>query len=53
MNQQSSYQGSVDFELTFEVGRDYVVKVSATNAEDQHEAVDDVRKAPKPLTVFD
>ncbi|KAL6650198.1 hypothetical protein ACP70R_009123 [Stipagrostis hirtigluma subsp. patula] len=32
ISNQSSYQGYVDIELTFEVDRDYLVKVSATNA---------------------
>ncbi|XP_062188004.1 heat shock 70 kDa protein, mitochondrial-like isoform X2 [Phragmites australis] len=46
-------QGYVDFQLTFEVDKDYVVKVSARNADDQLEAADDVRKPLKPFPVYE
>lgn len=51
INNRSSYQGSVDFELTFEVDKDCMVKVSARNADDQLEAAADVRKAFKPFSI--
>ncbi|XP_062232416.1 heat shock 70 kDa protein, mitochondrial-like [Phragmites australis] len=50
---KQSYQGPVDFELTFEVDKDCVVKVSASNADDQLEVADDMRKALKPFPVFE
>jgi molecular chaperone DnaK len=53
INNQNSHQGSVDFELTFEVDKDYVVKVSARNADDHVKAADDVRKALNPLVVYE
>ncbi|CAN6302992.1 unnamed protein product [Urochloa humidicola] len=53
INNRNSHQGSVEFELTFEVNKDYVVKVSAWDADDQVKAADDVRKALKPFAVYE
>lgn len=53
INDNRSHQGSVDFELTFEVDKDYVVKVSVWNADDQAEAADDVKKSLKPFAVYE
>ncbi|KQJ82099.1 uncharacterized protein LOC100823431 isoform X3 [Brachypodium distachyon] len=49
INNQRSCQGSIYFELTFEVDKDYVVKVGGRNFGDQHEAAYDL---VKPLKVF-
>lgn len=47
------YQGPVDFELTFEVDKGYVVKVSARIADDQFETDNDIKKALKPSPSFE
>ncbi|XP_062228406.1 heat shock 70 kDa protein, mitochondrial-like isoform X2 [Phragmites australis] len=47
---RSSYQGSVDIELTFEVDANFVVTVTARYADDQLEGAD-VRKAFSVLSV--
>ncbi|KAM3293196.1 hypothetical protein ACQJBY_036645 [Aegilops geniculata] len=51
INNQGSCQGSVYFELTFEVNKDYVVKVSGRNVYDQPEAAYDASKALKVFPV--
>ncbi|GJM86978.1 hypothetical protein PR202_ga02887 [Eleusine coracana subsp. coracana] len=51
LNNKNSHHGCVNFEVTFEVDKDCVVKVSATDASDQFEAADDMRKVYRTFTI--
>lgn len=51
VNNRSSHRGRVNFEVTFEVDKDCVVKVSATDASGPFEAADDMKKVYGTFTI--